>query len=93
MSGLTFRRMVTAVALLVALVTPARSGAESAAPSDTGDATISVTALFNQVWDFLTTLSADAGCGLDPSGYCLPEEETAESDEGCGLDPSGHCGS
>ena len=91
MSGLTFRRTITAVALLIALGTPARSGAESVAPSDSGDATISVTALFNRALDYLAVLWIDVGCGLDPSGYCLPENETAESDEGCGLDPSGHC--
>ena len=32
------------------------------------------------------------GCGLDPSGRCLPPVRVlATQDEGCGIDPSGRC--
>lgn len=91
MSGLTFRKIIAALVLTVALGNPGLSEADSAAPGDSAQATISIAAVFNGAWTFLSTLWRDEGCGLDPSGYCLPEEETPKSDAGCGLDPSGHC--
>ena len=43
---------------------------------------------------FLTSLwsesSSDAGCGMDPSGRCIPASQSG-SDEGCGMDPDGRC--
>jgi len=43
------------------------------------------------LWDLVSSLwasPAQAGCGTDPDGRCLPQPQL---DEGCGLDPSGRC--
>lgn len=43
------------------------------------------------LWDLVSSLwasPAQAGCGADPDGRCLPQPQL---DEGCGLDPSGRC--
>lgn len=31
------------------------------------------------------------GCGMDPSGRCLPAAPQPQPDEGCGMDPNGWC--
>ena len=49
-------------------------------------------AVLDQLWSLLTSLwsasTADAGCGADPDGRCLPPPQT---DEGCIGDPNGRC--
>jgi uncharacterized protein with LGFP repeats len=40
----------------------------------------------DQVWSLLTAAWSDAGCGMDPSGRCLPAPQI---DEGCRMDPDG----
>jgi len=47
---------------------------------------------FHQLWSLLSVLwtapaSRDAGCGMDPSGRCVPPQ----LEIGCGMDPSGLC--
>ena len=45
------------------------------------------------LWDFVSALwaiPAQAGCGMDPDGRCLPATQP-KLDEGCGMDPSGRC--
>jgi hypothetical protein len=46
------------------------------------------------LWVFLTSLwsgaTTDEGCGMDPSGRCLPAAQP-KLDGGCGMDPNGRC--
>lgn len=48
-------------------------------------------AVLDTVWSFLSTIwsgsTADAGCGSDPNGRCIPAPPQA--DAGCGSDPDG----
>lgn len=47
-----------------------------------------------QVWKSLTRVWEANGCGLDPSGSCLPPQGSApEPDNGCGFDLDGRCAS
>jgi hypothetical protein len=44
------------------------------------------------LWDLVSSLwaaPAQAGCGLDPNGRCLPQQP--QLDAGCGMDPNGRC--
>jgi len=45
--------------------------------------------LWNLVSPLWATPPAQAGCGLDPDGRCLPQQP--KLDAGCGTDPSGRC--
>jgi hypothetical protein len=43
-------------------------------------------------WDLVSSLwaaPAQGGCGMDPSGGCLPQQP--KLDGGCGMDPDGRC--
>jgi hypothetical protein len=45
------------------------------------------------LWAFVSSLwasPAKAGCGMDPSGRCLPQPQP-QLDGGCGMDPNGRC--
>ena len=45
------------------------------------------------LWDLVSSLwatPAQAGCGMDPSGRCLPQLQP-KLDGGCGMDPNGRC--
>lgn len=46
--------------------------------------------LIDSLWHLLSSAwaSADAGCGMDPSGGCRPAA-APQTDEGCGMDPDG----
>lgn len=53
----------------------------------------SLPGLFDQAWEFLTGVWENNGCRLDPSGGCVPQQNTKpEADNGCRLDPNGGCG-
>ena len=44
------------------------------------------------LWDLVSSLwttPAQAGCEMDPSGRCLPQQP--KLDAGCGADPDGKC--
>ncbi|HEV7507942.1 MAG TPA: hypothetical protein VGS07_23865 [Thermoanaerobaculia bacterium] len=46
------------------------------------------------LWNLVSSLwasPAQAGCGVDPSGRCMPAATQPQLDEGCGVDPSGRC--
>lgn len=57
-------------------------------------------ALFSSLWDAKEGCGMDpsgrclpapkAGCGMDPDGQCLPAPQPT-SDIGCGMDPDGQC--
>ena len=57
--------------------------------------------LLDPFWTFVSALwgapvsasplQSDGGCGLDPSGRCLPAPPTQQLEIGCGLDPDGRC--
>jgi hypothetical protein len=87
------RRNLAVLLLAAALLTPwcafaAPAEARSASPS-----------WEPHLWNLLTALWVDAGCGLDPRGgswggaLSAPPAPPVSPDEGCGLDPSGSCGS
>jgi hypothetical protein len=56
--------------------------------------------LLDPFWTFVSALlgapvaasplQSDGGCGLDPSGRCLPAPPS-QLEGGCGLDPDGRC--
>ncbi len=48
------------------------------------------TPFLSRLWQLVTSVWAEAGCGIDPSGYC--GEGPTYLEAGCGIDPSGHCG-
>jgi hypothetical protein len=69
------RRTLVAITLASSLATPQSGG------------------LLQPLWDLVSSLlgqSAHEGCGLDPSGRCLPQPQPT-LDEGCGMDPDGRC--
>ncbi len=48
--------------------------------------------VFARAWTHLNRAWASNGCGIDPSGRCLPPESTsAGTDNGCDIDPNGRC--
>jgi hypothetical protein len=53
----------------------------------------SETSFFNvlaRLWDSLTTVWSEEGCGIDPNGGCGTGQPPT-SDEGCNGDPNGGC--
>lgn len=50
-------------------------------------------ALLSSLWGSPAApqLQPKAGCGMDPSGRCLPPAPQTQPDAGCGADPSGGC--
>jgi hypothetical protein len=82
--------------LLVLMLLLAAPSIQAAEPRMNTNLSSSLAAqdIVSQVWDLLTSLWADNGCGIDPSGRCLPEPSpTANTDNGCSADPDGRCGS
>jgi hypothetical protein len=53
--------------------------------------------LLDALWTLLasshhTVPIAKEGCGMDPSGRCVPAPAPrTQLDEGCGMDPDGRC--
>ena len=43
------------------------------------------------IWNWLSSLWGDNGCGIDPGGSGCGAA-TASADNGCGIDPWGRCG-
>jgi hypothetical protein len=52
--------------------------------------------LLHQLWNTLRGLWSETGCGIDPSGRCVPKPgpqppPTLQTDTGCHIDPNGLC--
>ena len=93
----TFLPRAVLLLVLMLLLAPSMQAAEprmDTSPNRSLSLSPAVWDVVSQVWDLLTRIWADNGCGLDPSGRCLPgQSTTAEADNGCSADPSGRCGS
>lgn len=86
-------RRIAAIVLVLALVA---SGGAFAAVPDTGPGLAEAAAArfpgLAGLWDWLTGLWAENGCGIDPSGCTDGGDEPAadaQGDNGCGIDPGG----
>ncbi|MBW8874022.1 MAG: hypothetical protein JF614_03595 [Acidobacteria bacterium] len=86
-----------ALLLILAVLLP---WAAAAAPPDravrTHPGLYESTAPFASLWSWLAGLWEKNGCGLDPSGRCLPgtgaaHAQPASADNGCAIDPWGRC--
>jgi hypothetical protein len=90
-------RAVLLLVLILLLVVPSTQAAEprtSTSPARSAPSGLTAWDVFSQTWDLLTSVWANNGCGIDPSGRCLPGQgATAETDNGCWIDPNGRCGS
>jgi hypothetical protein len=89
------RRNLTSLLLAASILAP---WVASAAPSSPDELRAHSSAGLTTFWSLLTTLWAEAGCILDPSGGCAVTQSTAPAtpafpDAGCWIDPNGHCGS
>lgn len=95
----SFRRTTILLLLVALFATPWVSGAglraaESARPPQALEP--GQIDLLNQLWNTLRSFWSETGCGIDPSGRCVPSHvpqppPTLQTDEGCGIDPSGRC--
>lgn len=87
MSSRSFR----VIAVLVLLVIGLLPGAALAEPHRQVPR---INSVLEQALGFFAQLWAKIGCGLDPSGLCVPSpggQTTQDGEIGCGLDPNGHC--
>ncbi|MDP9120035.1 MAG: hypothetical protein M3O15_01490 [Acidobacteriota bacterium] len=102
-----WQRLLPTLALVLVLGVPCLAAAAQprSAPQPTRTATTAPSqTLMSRLWSWAAALFApgtapgpvvyaDAGCGLDPNGHCLPPptRTTTTTNAGCGLDPDGHC--
>jgi hypothetical protein len=76
--------------LILLLATPVAQAADPGAHKS--PAVGILPGLLGQAWELLTGVWENNGCGIDPDGRCVPEQNAkAEADNGCGIDPSGGC--
>lgn len=73
------RRKIVTLFLATALLASWVSAAEPSDHSSQGS--------LAQIWSFLTGITLDAGCWLDPNGHCAAG--TVVPDAGCSPDPDG----
>jgi hypothetical protein len=51
-----------------------------------------VSTILSRAWTLLAEIWSKEGCGIDPSGRCIPTPApTSHSDIGCGIDLNGRC--
>jgi len=90
MSRIPLARSVVVLLLILSVAAPL-----AAAPIHRSDPVrFEATAPLVRLWSWLSQVWAKNGCGLDPSGRCLPEAAPAPrpgANNGCGIDPSGRC--
>src|SRR5437773_517626 len=93
----SFRRMIVALALGVALLSPWAAAAEPrirTEPSHMPRIAELPLDFMTQLWNLLSRAWAKNGCSLDPHGICTTSpssDPTVQGDTGCGIDPNGGC--
>jgi hypothetical protein len=96
MNRVLLSKAVLLLGLILLLVVPAAQAAEPRTSANPLGVTLGLVAwdVAAQAWDLLTSVWANNGCLIDPSGLCLPNQEvTVEADNGCRIDPDGRCAS
>lgn len=104
MFRLTFLRRFAVLVLSLALATPLCEAASRGSAPDHAGRTSPASFQLLGVWEWVTSLWAKAGCGIDPNGACapsptppghsaVPAPSGSSADAGCGIDPGGRtCG-
>jgi hypothetical protein len=92
MFTVSMRRKTLLLVLVMILVTPWASAAGQQVESPRSIQAVERAELdfFSRLWNFLRT-GNKAGCNIDPSGRCTPQNPPPQTKAGCHIDPSGHC--
>lgn len=95
MSRTLFAKLVLILAVAAVLSTPLNGWSAERRPIASGPrASFVARTLANplsSLWVYLSRLMTKEGCGIDPSGRCIPTPppSTPTTDNGCGIDPHG----